>query len=85
MAAALATLTVLRRHDGPAQMRAMGERLRDGLRRAGPPGMAWRIRQSGPAQMPLMLFDGDADYARGAFCAAALRAAPISTPSTTCS
>ena len=74
MAAALATLQELRRIDGPARMRAMGERLRAGL-----DALAARhgvgIRQSGPAQMPLVLFDGDADSRKGnAFCAAALRA-----------
>ena len=74
MAAALATLTELRRLDGPAHMRAMGERLRAGFE-AGAARHGLAIRQSGPAQMPLMLFEGDADFARGnAFCAAALRA-----------
>lgn len=74
MAAAVATLTELRRMDGPAHMRAMGERLRAGL-----DALAARhgigIRQSGPPQMPLMLFADDPDWRRGsAFCAAALRA-----------
>lgn len=74
MAAALATLQELRRIDGPARMRAMGEHLRAGL-----DALAARhgvgIRQSGPAQMPLVLFDDDADSRKGnAFCAAALRA-----------
>ncbi|MDN3564233.1 aminotransferase class III-fold pyridoxal phosphate-dependent enzyme [Paeniroseomonas aquatica] len=74
MAAAFATLTELRRLDGPAHMRAMGERLRAGFE-AGAARHGLAIRQSGPAQMPLMLFEGDADFARGnAFCAAALRA-----------
>ena len=74
MAAAVATLTELRRMDGPAHMRAMGERLRAGL-----DALAARhgigIRQSGPPQMPLMLFADDPDWRRGsAFCAATLRA-----------
>ncbi|MBL6457084.1 aminotransferase class III-fold pyridoxal phosphate-dependent enzyme [Belnapia sp. T6] len=74
MAAALATLAELRRIDGPARMLAMGERLRAGLA-AGAARHGLGIRQSGPPQMPLMLFEGDADFARGnAFCAAALRA-----------
>lgn len=74
MAAALATLAELRRLDGPAHMRAMGERLRTGLA-AGAARHGLAIRQSGPPQMPLVLFEGDADFARGnAFCAAALRA-----------
>jgi glutamate-1-semialdehyde 2,1-aminomutase len=73
MAAAVATLTELRRIDGPARMRAMGQRLRDGLdflasrHRIG-------IRQTGPVQMPTLLFAGDPEWHRGfAFCAAALR------------
>ncbi|MBP0464022.1 aminotransferase class III-fold pyridoxal phosphate-dependent enzyme [Roseomonas sp. PWR1] len=74
MAAAMATLAELRRVDGPAHMRAMGDRLRLGL-----DALAARhgigIRQSGPPQMPLLLFEGDSDWQRGAaFCAAALRA-----------
>ena len=74
MAADLATLGELRRLDGPAHMRAMGERFRSGLAT-----LAVRhgigIRQSGPAQMPLVLFDDDADARKGAaFCSAALRA-----------
>lgn len=73
MAAAVATIQELRRLDGPAHMRAMGERLRAGLdalsRRYRLP-----VRQSGPAQMPLMIFDNDPDWAKGdAFCATALR------------
>jgi glutamate-1-semialdehyde 2,1-aminomutase len=74
MAAALATLDELERIDGPATMAAMGQRLRDGLdalaARHGVP-----IRQSGPPQMPLVLFDGDAGFRLGdAFCSAALAA-----------
>ncbi len=74
MAASLATLRELQRLDGPAVMAAMGERLRAGLSalatQYGVP-----VQHSGPAQMPLMLFAHDADFAKGnAFCAAALRA-----------
>ena len=73
MAAAVATLTELRRIDGPAHMRAMGERLRHGLaERARHHGLA--IEQSGPVQMPTLLFDDDPEWKRGfAFCAEALR------------
>lgn len=73
MAAALATLAELRRIDGPERMRRMGQRLRDGLaERARHHGL--RIDQSGPVQMPTLLFDDDPDCARGvAFCAEALR------------
>ena len=73
MAAALATLTELRRVDGPAHMAAMGQRLRDGLaERALHHGL--HIDQSGPVQMPTLLFADDPEHARGeAFCAEALR------------
>ncbi|WP_241665464.1 aminotransferase class III-fold pyridoxal phosphate-dependent enzyme [Teichococcus oryzae] len=73
MAAAVATLRELRRIDGPARMRAMGERLRDGLDHlARRHGLA--VRQTGPAQMPLMTFADDADWRKGdGFCAEALR------------
>ena len=64
MAAALATLDVLERHDGVAHMRRMGERLRAGLQ-----AQALRhgvgIRQTGPAQMPQVLFDDDPSFERG--------------------
>lgn len=64
MAAALATLDVLESVDGPARMRAMGQRLRDGLaRQAADAGVG--IRQSGPPQMPTVLFDDDADGRKG--------------------
>ncbi len=72
MAAALATLRKLRAVDGIAHMQAMGQRLRDGLARQ---AMAhgFGIRQSGPPQMPMLLFDDDPDAALGsAFCTLAL-------------
>ena len=73
MAAALATLTELRRTDGPARMRAMGERLRAGFDRlAARHGLS--IVNSGPPAMPLLQFADDADFRLGeAFCAEALR------------
>jgi len=74
MAAAVATLDVLKRDDGPMRMAKTGTMLREGLaalsRKHGLP-----IRQTGPVQMPLVLFDNDPEYQRGkAFCSAALRA-----------
>lgn len=74
MAAALATQHALRDSGGIAHMVAMGQRLRDGLARlARQAGMG--LRQTGPVQMPMVLFDDDADGTKGrAFCAAALRA-----------
>ena len=72
MAAALATLRKLQAVDGIAHMRAMGQRLREGLaQQAAAHGFA--IRQSGPPQMPLMLFEDDPGAELGArFCALAL-------------
>ena len=72
MAAAIATLTKLKRTDAIATMQAMGQRLRDGLdaqaRKHGLP-----LRQTGPVQMPVLLFEGDADRSIGnAFCLEAL-------------
>ncbi|MFN3281200.1 MAG: aminotransferase class III-fold pyridoxal phosphate-dependent enzyme [Tabrizicola sp.] len=74
MAAAHATLTELARLDGPTLMARMGQRLRDGLDRlAARHGVP--ITQSGPPQMPLVLFGEDPGFAKGAaFCSAALRA-----------
>ena len=73
MAAAVATVTALKRDDGIGHMRAMGERFRAGMAalatKHGVP-----IRQSGPVQMPLVLFDNDADLAKAnRFCSTALR------------
>jgi glutamate-1-semialdehyde 2,1-aminomutase len=72
MAAALATVQTLKSYDAVGHMRAMGERLREGLSRlAAAEGLS--VRQTGPAQMPLMLFDDDNDFKKGAaFCAGAL-------------
>lgn len=80
MAAAVATLTELRRIDGPAVMRQMGERFRTGIailsQRHGIP-----VTQSGPPQMPLIQFPGDTDARLGtAFCAAALDAGAFFHP-----
>jgi len=73
MAASRATLRIARETDVPGHIRAMGLRLREGLALlASQNGIA--IRQSGPPQMPLMLFDADPELRKGrAFCAAALR------------
>lgn len=72
MAAAVATITALKQTGGVQHMAAMGERLRTGLS-----GLASKhglgLRQTGPAQMPMVLFDDDAEFKRAdAFCAAAL-------------
>ena len=74
MAAALATLRVLARDDGVGHMRRMGQRFHDGMAALSERhGIA--IRQTGPVQMPLVLFEDDTDFRRGnAFCIAALDA-----------
>ena len=64
MAAAIATLDVLEKQNAPEHMRAMGQRLRDGLAaQAKRHGVG--IRQSGPPQMPTVLFDDDPDFVKG--------------------
>jgi glutamate-1-semialdehyde 2,1-aminomutase len=54
-------------------MRRMGERLRQGLsRQAAAHGV--RLRQSGPSQMPVVLFDDDAERKKGwLFCTETLK------------
>ena len=73
MAASLATLEAMAEEGAIDRMTAMGQRLRDGLARlSSASGVA--IRQTGPVQMPMVLFDDDADFRRGElFCATALR------------
>jgi glutamate-1-semialdehyde 2,1-aminomutase len=73
MAAAVATIRTLRDTGAIAHMEAMGQRLRSGLdaiaARHGVP-----IRQSGPVQMPIVLFEDDPAFDKAvAFCASALR------------
>lgn len=65
MAAGFATLTILRETDAIAHTQAMAQRMRDGLElQAERHGL--RIRQSGPAAMPLLLFsDDDAQLTMG--------------------
>jgi glutamate-1-semialdehyde 2,1-aminomutase len=73
MAAALATIRKLRDTDGIGRMRRMGERFRDGIaRQAAAHGV--RLHQSGPPQMPVILFDDDAERRKGwLFCTEALK------------
>ena len=66
MAAALVTLRRIGESDYLELLQALGGRLRDGLdARAGAAGLS--LRQSGPAQMPLFLFDEDRDLRHGFF------------------
>jgi glutamate-1-semialdehyde 2,1-aminomutase len=73
MAAAIATLDELERIDGPRVMRDLGQRFRAGIaNQAAEAGVG--LRQSGPPQMPTILFDNDADFAMGErFSAQALK------------
>lgn len=72
MAAAVATIRELHAIGAPERMRRAGQRLRDGLEaQAARHGFA--LIQSGPPQMPLVQFAGDADCALGErFCREAL-------------
>jgi glutamate-1-semialdehyde 2,1-aminomutase len=73
MAAAIATLDELERIDGPRVMRDLGQRFRDGIaKQATEAGVG--VRQSGPPQMPTILFENDPDFAIGErFSAEALK------------
>jgi glutamate-1-semialdehyde 2,1-aminomutase len=66
MAAALQTLRLVRESDYLERLERLGRRLREGLA-----GLAQThgigLRQSGPAQMPLILFDDDPDLRAGFF------------------
>lgn len=74
MAAAVATLTILRRDNVIAHMEKMGTLLREGLNSLSQT-YGLPIRQTGPVQMPLVLFNDDKGAGKGlVFCAAALRA-----------
>lgn len=73
MAASAATLRKLHRTDAVAHMTRLGEMLRAGVR-AQADALGIGLRQTGPAQLPIMLFDGDADFERGnLFTTTALR------------
>ncbi|MBC2664292.1 aminotransferase class III-fold pyridoxal phosphate-dependent enzyme [Novosphingobium flavum] len=64
MAAALATLRQIRETDYLEKMIVQGQRLRDGLdRQAADQGFA--LSQTGPAQMPQILFRDDPDFVIG--------------------
>ena len=66
MAAALATLREIRESDYLERTQRLGERLREGLaQRAAAHGYA--LRQTGPVQMPQILFEDDPDFRKG-FC-----------------
>lgn len=73
MAASIATIGVLKRDNVIGHIAAMGERLRAGLAKVAA-HHGFSLRQTGPAQMPIVLFDGDHEFRLGnAFGLAALR------------
>lgn len=80
MAAAVATLDRMDACELILHIERLGLRLRDGLAElAAAHGVG--LRQSGPVQMPLFLFDGDTDFTIGStFCRAALRAGAFLHP-----
>ena len=66
MAASLATLVIARRDGVVERIGRIGEKLREGIAaQAKSHGIG--LRQTGPAQMPMMLFDDDAERVRGNF------------------
>jgi glutamate-1-semialdehyde 2,1-aminomutase len=73
MAAAVATIKTLRDTQAIAYMRDMGQRLRSGMETlASRHGL--NLRQTGPLQMPMILFENDPNFEKAAtFCASALR------------
>lgn len=64
MAAALETLRILRENDYLEHTVALGTRLRAGLEEAAK-RHGFALRQTGPVQMPLILFDNDPDFRIG--------------------
>jgi glutamate-1-semialdehyde 2,1-aminomutase len=72
MAAAIATLKELKRTCAIPRMASLGLRLRQGLQKSATKH-GLRIRQSGPTQMPMVLFEDDPDFEIGErFCSIAL-------------
>jgi glutamate-1-semialdehyde 2,1-aminomutase len=63
MAAALATIRLLKESDGIERMHASGLRLQEGLR-AQAQAHDLAVSVTGPPQMPLMLFADDSEFAR---------------------
>lgn len=64
MAAAVATLDKRHRIDAVAHMARLGGLLRDGLQaQANRRGLG--LRQTGPAQLPIVLFDDDPTFEKG--------------------
>ena len=68
MAAALETLRLVRESDYLEHIQDIGARLRAGLATVADQH-GFGIRQTGPVQMPLILFDDDPDFRRGMYWA----------------
>jgi glutamate-1-semialdehyde 2,1-aminomutase len=64
MAAALATLRRVRETDYLERTQRLGAQLREGLAKASA-AHGYALRQTGPPQMPQILFEGDPDFRRG--------------------
>jgi glutamate-1-semialdehyde 2,1-aminomutase len=64
MAASLVTLELIRSTDYLERIEALGARLRAGLAERSK-AAGFSLRQTGPAQMPLFLFDDDPDLKKG--------------------
>jgi len=68
MAAALECLRVVDELDLPARLEKVGQQLRDGLA-ALASSYGFSLRQTGPPQMPLVLFEDDPGFRQGTFFA----------------
>ena len=66
MAASLATLAIVRREGVVEHTKRLGERLREGIA-AQAEAHGFALRQTGPAQMPMILFEDDPARIRGNF------------------
>ncbi|HWW56040.1 MAG TPA: aminotransferase class III-fold pyridoxal phosphate-dependent enzyme [Sphingopyxis sp.] len=64
MAAAIETLRIIRESDYLEHMVGLGERLRTGLDAAAS-NHGFTLRQTGPVQMPQIMFEGDPDFRVG--------------------
>jgi glutamate-1-semialdehyde 2,1-aminomutase len=64
MAAAVKTLQRIRETDYLERTQALGQRLRDGLRESADRN-GFALRQTGPAEMPLIMVDDDPTLAKG--------------------
>ncbi|MEM9572958.1 MAG: aminotransferase class III-fold pyridoxal phosphate-dependent enzyme [Pseudomonadota bacterium] len=64
MAAAIKTLEILETTDYIEQSERLGQMLREGLKLAAA-SHGFRLRQTGPVQMPLILFEDDPDFRFG--------------------